>query len=138
MSVKKNSRIVEVGLVLAIAMIAVLVVGAAQAVIRGIPEQGKVIFEERCASCHGVKGRGDGPRAPFLSPRPASLISAGTSAKSDQELLEVITNGKPRTDMPGWKDLLNEQERLDVVAYIRVLIRFQPEPLTPKPPNDMN
>lgn len=99
----------------------------------GIPEQGKTIFEDRCAVCHGKQGRGDGPEAPFLSPRPASLISAGTSVKTDGELLAVIANGKPRTSMPAWKDLLTEEQRRDVLAYIRTLVRFQPKPLTPPP-----
>lgn len=101
----------------------------------GAPEQGKPIFEERCAACHGLQGRGDGPQAPFLSPRPASLISAGTSVKTDSELLAVISRGKPRTAMPAWDTLLSEQERRDVLAYIRMLVRFQPKPLTPPPPN---
>nr|MBI3611970.1 cytochrome c [Nitrospirota bacterium] len=101
----------------------------------GVPEQGKPIFEQRCASCHGLQGRGDGPQAPFLSPRPASLISAGTSVKTDAELFAVINNGKPRTAMPAWKDALNEQERRDVLAYIRTLVRFHPRPLTPPPPS---
>jgi len=100
----------------------------------GVPEEGKAIFEERCAVCHGKQGRGDGPEAPFLSPRPASLISAGTSVKTDAEILAVIANGKPRTSMPAWKDLLTEEQRRDVLAYIRTLIRFQPKPLTPPPP----
>ncbi|MDE3018421.1 MAG: cytochrome c [Nitrospirota bacterium] len=100
----------------------------------GIPEQGRPIFEARCASCHGPQGRGDGPQAPFLSPRPASLISAGTSVKTDAELLAVITNGKPRTSMPAWNGLLTEQERRDVLAYIRTLVRFHPHSPTP-PPN---
>jgi mono/diheme cytochrome c family protein len=104
---------------------------------RGNPEEGKLIFEDRCASCHGLQGRGDGPRAPFLSPRPASLVSAGTSAKSDADLLTVITNGKPRTAMPAWKDLLTEEQRLDVLAYIRTLVRFH-KPLTPPPQNTQN
>lgn len=101
----------------------------------GVPEQGKPIFEARCASCHGLHGRGDGPQAPFLSPRPASLISAGTSVKTDVELFAIINNGKPRTAMPAWKDALDEQERRDVLAYIRTLVRFHPKPLTPPPPN---
>ena len=87
-------------------------------------EAGRLIFEDRCASCHGLQGRGDGPRAPFLSPRPGSLISAGTSAKSDSDLLSTITNGKPRTAMPAWKDLLTEEQRRDVLAYVRSLVRF--------------
>ena len=102
--------------------------------LRGNPDEGKLIFEDRCAACHGPHGRGDGPRAPFLSPRPASLISAGTSVKSDVELLAVITNGKPRTDMPAWKDLLTEEQRRDVLAYIRTLVRFH-KSLTPPPPS---
>ncbi len=101
----------------------------------GVPEQGKPIFETRCASCHGLQGRGDGPQAPFLSPRPASLISAGTSVKTDAELFAIINNGKPRTSMPAWKDALNEQERRDVLAYIRTLVRFHPKPLMPPPPS---
>lgn len=101
----------------------------------GVPDQGKPIFEERCAACHGLQGRGDGPQAPFLSPRPASLVSAGTSVKTDSELLAIISRGKRRTAMPAWDTLLSEQERRDVLAYIRTLVRFQPKPLTPPPPN---
>lgn len=105
---------------------------------RGAPaspaERGQAIYLERCAVCHGPQGRGDGPEAPFLSPRPASLISAGSSVKPDTELLAVIANGKPRTAMPAWKDRLSEEQRRDVLAYIRSLIRFQPKPLTPPPP----
>lgn len=104
----------------------------------GIPDRGKPIFEERCAVCHGKQGRGDGPEAPFLSPRPASLISAGTSVKTDAELLAIIANGKPRTSMPAWKDLLTEEQRRDVLAYIRTLVRFQPKPLTPPPPQEQH
>ena len=101
-----------------------------------VGERGRAIYLERCAVCHGPQGRGDGPEAPFLSPRPASLISAGTSVKSDAEFLAVIANGKPRTAMPAWKDRLSEEQRREVLAYIRSLIRFQPQSLTPPPPQE--
>ena len=87
------------------------------------------MYEQRCAMCHGPQGRGDGPEAPFLSPRPGSLISAATSVKSDADLLAVITNGKPRTAMPAWKDQLTDEQRQDVLAYIRTLVRFYKPPL---------
>lgn len=106
----------------------------AQAVTQGAPQDGKPIFEQRCATCHGLEGRGDGPLAPFLSPRPASLISAGTSVKTDEELFEIIANGKPRTAMPGWRDTLTEQQQWDLVAYIRALVVFHRKSLTPGPP----
>lgn len=108
--------------------------------VRGAPaspvERGQAIYLELCAVCHGPQGRGDGPEAPFLSPRPASLISAGSSVKSDAEFLAVIANGKPRTAMPAWKDRLSEEQRREVLAYIRSLIRFQPKSLTPPPPQE--
>jgi mono/diheme cytochrome c family protein len=95
-------------------------------------ERGRSIYDERCAVCHGAQGKGDGPEAPFLSPRPGSLISAATSIKSDAELLAIIDNGKPRTAMLAWKDTLTEEQRHDVLAYIRTLIRFQ-KSLPPSP-----
>ncbi len=103
----------------------------------GDPEAGKLIYEQRCAVCHGPQGRGDGPEAPFLSPRPGSLVSAGTSVKSDADLLAVIANGKPRTAMPAWKDLLTDEQRRDVLAYIRTLVRFYKPPVQ-TPPNEQH
>ncbi|RMH05712.1 MAG: cytochrome c [Nitrospirae bacterium] len=97
-------------------------------------ENGRAIYERHCQSCHGERGRGDGPRAPFLSPRPGNFVSAATSVKSDEELLAVIANGKPRTAMKGWADILSEQDQRDVLAYIRSFIRFQRPSLTPPPP----
>lgn len=90
----------------------------------GEPTSGRLIYEQHCVSCHGTQGRGDGPDAPFLSPRPASLVSAATSVKSDKELLAVIANGKPRTAMPAWKDRLTDEQQREVLAYLRGFVRF--------------
>jgi mono/diheme cytochrome c family protein len=87
-------------------------------------EQGRAIYEQRCLDCHGPEGRGDGTRAISLSPRPGNLVSAHTSAKSDQELLKIIANGRPRTAMPAWKDHLSEDEQQAVLAHIRSLVKF--------------
>lgn len=106
----------------------------AQAVIQGAPQEGKAVFEQRCATCHGLEGRGDGPLAPFLSPQPASLISAATSVKTDEELFEIIAHGRPRTAMPGWSETLTEQQQWDLVAYIRTLVVFHRKSLTPGAP----
>ena len=97
-------------------------------------EQGRKIYEKYCVECHGQEGHGDGPRAPMLAPRPGNLVSAATSTKSDGELLEIIANGVPRTAMRAWKETLTEEDRLNVLAFIRSLVRFQEPPLTPPPP----
>lgn len=34
---------------------------------------GKILYERHCASCHGPEGRGDGPAAEALEPRPSDL-----------------------------------------------------------------
>lgn len=96
-------------------------------------ERGRIIYEQRCLDCHGPEGRGDGSKALSLSPRPGNLVSAATSAKSDQDLLKIIANGRPRTEMPAWKDQLSDDEQRDVLRYIRSLVRFS-RSLTPPPP----
>jgi mono/diheme cytochrome c family protein len=85
--------------------------------------------------CHGATGKGDGPKAPFLSPRPGNLISAATSAKTDKELLRTIAQGKPLTAMPAWKDALPAEDQQAVLQYIRSLIQFSRSPaaLPPTP-----
>jgi mono/diheme cytochrome c family protein len=47
--------------------------------------------------------------------------------------MAIMTNGKPRTAMPAWRGLLTEEQRQDVLAYIRTLIRFY-KPLTQQEP----
>jgi mono/diheme cytochrome c family protein len=96
-------------------------------------DQGRAIYERHCADCHGPEGRGDGKQAISLSPRPGNLVSAQTSAKSDQELLKIIANGKPRTAMTGWNERLSDEEQRAVLAYIRSLVQFT-RSATPPPP----
>lgn len=96
-------------------------------------EQGRVIYQRHCADCHGAEGRGDGQQATSLSPRPGNLISAQTSAKSDQELLKIIAKGRPRTAMAGWEDRLSPEDQVAVLAYIRSLVKFT-RSATPGPP----
>lgn len=108
--------------------------GAAESSIDAMA-RGKALYERYCADCHGVTGHGDGPRAALLAPRPGNLVSAGTSSKTDPELLRILRDGVPRTAMKGWKDQLSERDRRDVLAYIRSLIHFQDPPLTPPPPD---
>jgi len=97
-------------------------------------EEGRTLYERHCMDCHGPEGRGDGKQALSLSPRPGNLISAQTSAKTDQDLLTIIGNGRPRTAMTGWKDRLSEDEQRAVLAYIRSLIRFTRSATPPPPP----
>ena len=96
-------------------------------------EQGRDLYRIHCLECHGAEGRGDGPRAALLAPRPGNLVSAATSTKTDEGLLKILAKGVPRTAMRGWSDQLSNEERRNVLAYVRSLVHFQDPPSPPFP-----
>ena len=54
-------------------------------------EEGKRIYGENCAPCHGDSGRGDGVGARSLPVRPADHTNAaGMNSRSDAFLRDVI------------------------------------------------
>lgn len=96
--------------------------------IPGNVEAGKKVYEKHCHFCHGRGGRGDGPVGIAVTPHPADFIGdKKRMKKSDQELLDSITNGVTKElggdemAMPAWKGILTPTERRDVLAYIRYL-----------------
>src|SRR5512146_336976 len=89
----------------------------------GDPTKGKVVFEKHCLSCHGEDGKGTGPMGPLLNPPAADYTSESSRAKSDEELLHTITEGRSGTAMRSFKRWLSKQEMRDVLAYVRVLSR---------------
>jgi mono/diheme cytochrome c family protein len=83
----------------------------------GNAANGKKLAETNCVSCHGT-GKGDGPAAAALNPKPADWTSAKVQSESDGELFWKISNG--RGPMPPWKHL-SDKDRWDLVAHIRTL-----------------
>lgn len=84
-------------------------------------ERGRALFAANCTSCHGAGGRGDGPLAPTLNPRPANLGDAHMSAHRDPDLYLYISNGIPGSAMAAWSDRLAERDRWDLVNFVRTL-----------------
>lgn len=126
-------RVVPLGIWSVIAAGALIPTAQGATVPQPATDRGREIYEQRCLECHGPQGRGDGVKAPFLSPRPGNLVSASTSAKSDKDLLKIIANGRARTSMPAWKDQLSDEDQREVLRYIRSLVQFH-RSLTPAPP----
>lgn len=60
---------------------------------------GKILYERHCASCYGPEGRGDGPAAEALEPRPSDLTrlervrDEATTAGAAAVILEINTFG---------------------------------------------
>src|SRR5439155_9544764 len=84
-------------------------------------ERGQALFSQNCVACHGPAGRGDGPGATVLNPRPPDFTQPHTAAHSDGYLFNIISNGSPGSAMPSWRGQLSEAERWDLVNYIRSL-----------------
>jgi mono/diheme cytochrome c family protein len=90
-------------------------------------ETGRSIYDFRCAPCHGFEGKGDGAAAMTLDPRPRDFTrglfkfksTAPGEAVSDEDLFRTISRGIPGTAMPSWKRLLSEEERWQVIAYVK-------------------
>ena len=79
---------------------------------------GRTKFNINCRLCHGPEGKGDGPAAAALNPKPRNLTSQEVQAETDGELFWKITTG--RGAMPSWQ-LLPETDRWSLVHYIRTL-----------------
>lgn len=92
----------------------------------GHPQEGKVLYEKHCVNCHGTNGAGDGPDTQFLTVKPANFHSLESRSKSDWDLMMVVTFGVIFSPMHGWADRLTEEERWDVLRYIRLLAPFNP------------
>jgi mono/diheme cytochrome c family protein len=83
--------------------------------------EAKSIYMSMCTPCHGNKGRGDGPAAPALNPRPADHSAIATQSQTDGVIFWKITNG--RGAMQAYKTTLTENQRWGLVNYIRTLKR---------------
>src|SRR5262245_2369614 len=75
---------------------------------------GRAIYDARCVNCHGATGKGDGPAAELLNPRPRDLTSGkftirtteSGSLPTDDDLRSSISNGFAGTSMPAWRPFI--------------------------------
>jgi len=93
---------------------------------------GPRIYAQRCAVCHGPDGRGNGPAAPSLIPRPRDFTLGQFKYKttpvdrppSEADLISTVRDGLHASAIPYFGDLLSEAELRDVVTFIRGLSRI--------------
>ena len=92
------------------------------------------LFRVNCVVCHGVAMRGDGPMVKLIKigPVPADLMGPISLDAADGELFAFITRGgrqgvaafergrESTSPMPAFRYLLTEEERWQLVQYLRV------------------
>ena len=111
-------------------------------------QPGKGEYDRWCAGCHGEDGKGEGPGAATMMPRPRDFTTGRYQIRStpsgalptDEDMTRVILDGMPGTAMPGWRDHFGDSEVRDLVAYLKTFSPFfgsqpAPEPVqTPSAP----
>ena len=81
--------------------------------------RGQDIYGQMCAVCHGIQGRGDGPLARTMVPRPADFRVHMAEGHTPQQLFEWTSLGVPETAMPGYAADLSDDDRWNVINYLQ-------------------
>lgn len=90
-------------------------------------QNGKTLFSQRCAMCHGEQGGGDGPLAATMpdGQKPRNLaVGENKYATNDAKLTELLQKGGAAVGlsvlMPPQSDLKLEQ-LTDLIAFVNSL-----------------
>ena len=90
-------------------------------------DRGKVIYKEYCSQCHGATGKGDGPAASGLEPKPAIHANSPFDKVPIDYLYNVINHGGAAMgkspNMPYWGLTLGQQGVADVMAYLKATFK---------------
>ncbi|WP_313900641.1 c-type cytochrome [Edaphobacter flagellatus] len=76
-------------------------------------DAGKATYAQRCAACHGATAKGQG-NIPALATGPTQTAKPG-------EVFWYITKGDLMNGMPSWAGVLTDEQRWQVVAYLKSL-----------------
>jgi len=96
-------------MIIAAFLAAALITVAAQA-----ENQGEQIFNQKCAMCHSIKGKG-GKAGPDLT-----AIAARMKVKSIREQLENPQKANPKSIMPSYKTLA-KADMDTLLGYLKTL-----------------
>ena len=87
--------------------------------LKGDAKRGGAFYIANCATCHGARGDGAGPRAYFINPKPRNFIEAGSRARYNRVALYAgVSEGRLGSEMPAWKQVATPQQMADVSEYV--------------------
>lgn len=82
-------------------------------------KQGEELYNMYCWSCHGEEGYGDGAAGGAAGVQPANFHDKAVKEQSDGALFWKLSTG--RGSMPPFKEVFSEEQRWQLIAYIRKL-----------------
>lgn len=87
--------------------------------LKGDFKRGGVFYLANCATCHGARGDGAGPRAYFINPKPRNFVAeASRSSFNRLALYAAVSEGRLGTEMPAWSKVSTPQQMADVAEYV--------------------
>lgn len=79
---------------------------------------GKSLYSTHCKSCHGTKGKGDGPKASQLDTESGDFTKSSFQSQTDGALFYKTFEG--RKDMPSFKKKIPDANDIwAIVNYMR-------------------
>lgn len=88
--------------------------------------QGKTLYSQNCAACHGAEGNGDG--ASSLNPPPRNFHKTDNwkFGRSPAQIFATLEKGSPGTAMSSFKDTLSLEKRWALAHYINSITPDKP------------
>jgi mono/diheme cytochrome c family protein len=87
--------------------------------LKGDFKRGGAFYLANCATCHGARGDGAGPRAYFINPKPRNFIDDASRRHLNRVALYAgISEGRLASEMPAWKQVAAPQQIADVAEYV--------------------
>jgi mono/diheme cytochrome c family protein len=98
---------------------------AAEQIPPAAKQEAEQIYKSRCTLCHGAAGKGDGPAAAGLNPKPRDLGDpAWQKSVTDEHIDKIILGGGAAVGMsplmPANQDLAAKP---DVIKALRLMVR---------------
>lgn len=95
-----------------------------------VTEKTRETYQWYCAQCHGIKGKGDGINAKFLTVPPRNHTKAEyLETRTDEQFFEAIKFGGLSVGrapcMPAWGNTLDDSTIHELVRYIRELCQCE-------------
>jgi high-affinity iron transporter len=88
-----------------------------------VTEHTKRLYAEKCLSCHGESGKGDGPVGKFLDPKPTDFAAVLKGA-DDASVGKIIKEGGAAAGkskaMPAF-NILSDEQIAGLVQYCKML-----------------
>ncbi len=99
--------------------------------LKGDSRRGGAFYLANCATCHGARGDGQGPRAYFINPKPRNFVDADARARFNRLVLyAAVSEGRLASEMPAWNKVATPQQMADVAEYVfQAFILGQPPAL---------